>query len=274
MLYYREYIYDHAKPWVTFIHGAGGNSSTFFKQIKDFRKHFNVLLIDLRGHGKSKKSRWKKGDSFVQISEEVIEVLDHLKIKETHFIGVSLGTIVIQTLAQKYPERISSMILGGAIIKFNVRTSFLLTLGNLGKYFIPYMWLYRFFAWILMPKSTHAKSRNAFVDQAKKMCQKEFIRWFSITRAINPFLSLLQRDFFNIPTMFVMGEEDYLFLPPVKSLVEQNSELALKCIKNSGHVCNIDQPEIFNEATIKFIFEQNQLNEFNNINPAPLRSYI
>ncbi|WNF38203.1 alpha/beta hydrolase [Bacillaceae bacterium IKA-2] len=259
MLYYREYIYDHAKPWVTFIHGAGGNSNTFFKQIKDFRQHFNVLLIDLRGHGKSIKSRWKKGDSFVQISEEVIEVLDHLKIKETHFIGVSLGTIVIQTLAQKYPKRISSMILGGAIIKFNVRTSFLLTLGNLGKYFIPYMWLYRFFAWILMPKSTHAQSRNAFVDQAKKMCQKEFIRWFSITRAINPFLSLLQRDFFNIPTLFVMGEEDYLFLPPVKHLVEQNSELAFKCIKNSGHVCNIDQPEIFNTTTIKFIFEQNQL---------------
>ena len=261
MLYYRQYINDYTKPWVTFIHGAGGSSNTFFKQIKEFRKHFNVLLIDLRGHGKSKKSRWQKGDSFLQISEEVIEVLDHLKINQTHFIGVSLGTIVVQTLAQKYPDRISSMILGGAVIKFNVRTKFLLTLGNLGKYIIPYMWLYRLFAWIIMPKSAHSKSRNVFVDQAKKMCQKEFIRWFSVTRAINPFLRKLQRDFFNIPTLFVMGEEDYLFLPPVKDLVEENKDLKLECIKNCGHVCNIDQPEHFNNTTINFIYKQTSLKE-------------
>lgn len=255
MLYYREYLNSDVKPWVTFIHGAGGNSNTFFKQIKEFRKHFNVLLIDLRGHGKSKKSRWQKGDSFVQISDDVIEVLDHLNIRETHFVGVSLGTIVVQTMAQKHPERISSMILGGAIIKLDIRTNFLITMGNLGKHIIPYMWLYRLFAWIIMPRASHSESRNAFVDQAKKMCQKEFIKWFSVTRALNPFLSKLQRDFFNIPTLFVMGKEDYLFLPPVEELVGQNDQLALECIENSGHVCNIDQPEKFNTTSINFIYQ-------------------
>ncbi len=262
MLYYRQYQISEEKPWVTFIHGAGGNSNTFFKQMKDFRKHFNILLIDLRGHGKSKKSRWRKGDSFVQISEDVVEVLDHLNIKKTHFIAVSLGTIVVQTLAQRHKERICSMILGGAVIKLDIRTNFLLTVGNLGKYLVPYMWLYRLFAWIIMPRTTHLESRNAFVSQAKKMCQKEFIRWFSITKTINPFLKKLQRDFFNIPTLFVMGEEDYLFLPPVKDLVEQNNQLSLECIENSGHVCNIDQPEKFNDASIKFIYQQHsQLKE-------------
>ena len=261
MLYYREYINSHAKPWVTFIHGAGGNSNTFYKQMKEFRQHFNVLLIDLRGHGKSKKSRWNKGDSFEQISDDVIEVLNHLNIEKTHFIGISLGTIVVQTIAQKSPERINSMILGGAIIKLNIRTNILITLGNLGKYFIPYMWLYRFFAYIIMPRSTHIKSRMAFVEQAKKMCQKEFIKWFSVTRAINPFLKKLQRDFYNIPTLFVMGEEDYLFLPPVQQLVSDNDDLKLECIKNSGHVCNIDQPEKFNATTINFIYKQHSLQE-------------
>lgn len=261
MLYYRQYTIDHSKPWVTFIHGAGGNSNTFYKQIKEFRQQFNVLLIDLRGHGKSNNFRWKKGDSFVQISDDIIEVLDHLDIRQTHFVGVSLGTIVVQTIAQKHPERIQSMILGGAIIKLDIRTKFLLTLGNFGKYFIPYMWLYRLFAWIIMPRKAHSNSRNAFVEQAKKMCQKEFIRWFSVTRSINPFLRKLQRDFFNIPTLFVMGEEDYLFLPPVKELVIQNQKLLLACIKDSGHVCNIDQPEQFNALSINFIKQQKLLKE-------------
>ncbi|PYZ93160.1 2-succinyl-6-hydroxy-2,4-cyclohexadiene-1-carboxylate synthase [Salipaludibacillus keqinensis] len=253
MLHYREFIIDSSQPWVTFIHGAGGNSNTWFKQLKEYKKHFNVLLIDLRGHGRSSEITWKKGDTFEEVATEVIHVLDHLKLRSSHFIGISLGTIIIQTIAQKYPNRIDSMILGGAIIKLNIRTKFLISLGSISKYFIPYMWLYRFLAWIIMPKSNHLESRIAFVNQAKKMCQKEFIRWFTLTKALNPLLNRLQNNFNQIPTLFVMGDEDYLFLPSVKKLVEENKDLSFQCIKDSGHVCNIDQPELFNEVTINYI---------------------
>ncbi|MDG1186289.1 MAG: alpha/beta fold hydrolase, partial [Schleiferiaceae bacterium] len=41
-------------PWVTFVHGAGGSSTIWYKQLKAFSSNFNVLLIDLRGHGRSK----------------------------------------------------------------------------------------------------------------------------------------------------------------------------------------------------------------------------
>ena len=55
MLYYTTHLSTPDAEWVTFIHGAGGSSGIWFKQIRAFQKHFNVLLIDLRGHGKSKK---------------------------------------------------------------------------------------------------------------------------------------------------------------------------------------------------------------------------
>ncbi|MDZ5473844.1 alpha/beta hydrolase [Bacillus sp. 31A1R] len=258
MLYYRTYVIDPSTPWVTFIHGAGGSSSIWYKQLKEFKNHFNVLLVDLRGHGKSGKGDWKKGDSFDQVSEEVVKVLNHLHIKTTHFVGISLGTIVIQTIARKHPDRISSMILGGAVIKLNLRTNFLLTVGKIGRYFIPYMWLYRLFAWIIMPQQSQVESRNVFISSAKKMCQKEFIRWFQLTRRINPYLKNLQFDFKNIPTLFIMGQEDYLFLPPVKMLVEKNQSLKLVNIEDCGHVCNIDQPQRFNEETIAFIKQSNK----------------
>ena len=35
------------------MHGAGGSSSIWFKQLRAYREHFNVLLLDLRGHGQS-----------------------------------------------------------------------------------------------------------------------------------------------------------------------------------------------------------------------------
>lgn len=256
LLHYRTHFIDDYKPWVTFIHGAGGNSAVWFKQLRDYKKHFNVLLIDLRGHGKSQTVEWKKEDSFRTIGQEVMAVLDRENIKCSHFVGISLGTIVIQTIANDYPERVSSMILGGAITSLNLRTKLYLTLGHLGKHILPYMWLYRLFAWIIMPRPNHKEARITFVEQAKRMCQKEFIRWFSLTKDVNPYLESLQKDFHDIPTLFIMGEEDYLFLDAVEDVVlTTKSYVRLECIDKAGHVCNIDQSQRFNHLSIDFIYE-------------------
>lgn len=253
MLYYKTYVKDKSAPWITFIHGAGGSSTIWFKQIRYFRKEYNILLVDLRGHGKSTEVVWKKTDSFKTLAGEVIEVLDHLKIQKTHIIGMSLGTIVSQTIADEYPERVTSLVLGGAIINIDIRTKFLLMVGRMSKNFIPYMLLYKLFAYIIMPRKEHEESRLAFINEAKKMSQKQFVKWFSLTRLINPYLSHLQVSTKKIPTLFVMGDEDYLFIPPVQKVVDNYSNFELEVIENSGHVCNIDQPDAFNTLSQKFI---------------------
>ena len=178
MLYYKTYHKSNDADWVTFVHGAGGSSSIWFRQIRDFRKHFNVLLIDLRGHGNSKKPIYEKLKryTFGVIGDEVIEVLDHLKIKSTHFIGISLGTIIIREITERYPERTKSMIMGGAVMKLNFRGQILMRLGDLFKSVIPYLLLYRFFAFIIMPRKTHRESRNA--KNSTKKNSKDGLHWF------------------------------------------------------------------------------------------------
>jgi pimeloyl-ACP methyl ester carboxylesterase len=255
MLHYKTYIKGDNHPWVTFIHGAGGSSSIWFKQIKEFRKAHNVLLLDLRGHGRSERGRWKKGDSFREVADDVVEVMDKLRISRSHMIGMSLGTIVAQTLAERYPDRVKSLILGGAVIGLDIRTKLLLWAGNTFKRFVPYMLLYKLFAYIIMPKKEHEESRLAFVNQAKKMCQKEFVKWFSLTKLINPYLARLQSTTTCVPTLFLMGEEDYLFIPPVEEVVGRSEHFRLITIRDSGHVCNIDQPDEFNRHSIRYIRE-------------------
>ncbi|MFJ7935042.1 alpha/beta fold hydrolase [Sporosarcina sp. NPDC096371] len=253
MLHYRTIEISPTAPWVTFIHGAGGSLSVWFKQIREFRKEHNVLLIDLRGHGKSERDQWKKGDTFADVSKEVIEVLDEIGVEKTHIIGMSLGTIVAQTIADNYPERVKSLILGGAIIRFDIRTKILLWAGRTMKRFVPYMLLYRLFAYIIMPLKEHEESRLAFVNEAKKMCQKEFIKWMSLTSLINPYLTRLQASTNAIPTLFLMGDEDYLFIPPIEEVVRRNEGFEFIKIEKSGHVCNIDQPDLFNRFSIDYI---------------------
>ncbi len=256
MISYSIYRHSESQDWVTFVHGAGGSSSIWFKQIKEFKKKFNVLLLDLRGHGNSHKLNNKKY-TFQSIALDIVEVIDHLKIQSSHFVGISLGTIVIRQLAEMRPERVKSMIMGGAILKMNFRSQILMRLGNIFKYVLPYLVLYRLFAFIIMPRENHKASRLLFINEAKKLYQKEFIKWFRLTAEINPILRWFRQKELNIPTYYVMGEEDHMFLPSVKEVVKahENSSTLL-VIKNCGHVVNIDQSKIFNEKVIDFISNQ------------------
>ena len=126
------------------MHGAGGSSSIWFKQIRAYSAHFNVLMVDLRGHGKSqvqKKQLRFMTYTFEDISREVIDVLDLHKIEKAHFIGVSLGSIIIRTLSEIASERVASIVLGGAVVRLDFRSRFLVGVGQLFKRVIPYLWL-------------------------------------------------------------------------------------------------------------------------------------
>ena len=256
MLNYYTYLHKTSQKWVTFVHGAGGSSSIWYKQIRDFKKHFNVLILDLRGHGNSKsslKDTFNPKYTFDSITNDIVEVIEHLKIEKSHFIGISLGTILIRNLAEKKPELVQSMIMGGAIIKLNIRSQILMKLGVIFKSVVPYMLLYKFFAFIIMPKRNHKKSRSLFVNEAKKLYQKEFIRWFKLTSEINPLLRFFRTKDIKIPTLYVMGAEDHLFLPSIKNIVAKHVTSSLFIVDKCGHVVNVEQPEMFNTETIKFI---------------------
>lgn len=257
MIAYTIYKNETSAEWVTFVHGAGGSSSIWFKQIRDFQKHFNVLLLDLRGHGNSNeqiKTAFKQKYTFKSIANDVIEVINHLQINSSHFVGISLGSIVIRQLAEMYPTRVKSMILGGAILKMNFRSQILMRLGNTFKYVLPYLVLYKFFAFVIMPKKNHKNSRLLFINEAKKLYQKEFIKWFKLTAEINPVLRLFRQIELDIPTLYVMGEEDYMFLPSVRQVVASHAKTAeLFVIQNCGHVVNVEQPVIFNEKVIGYL---------------------
>jgi len=113
--------------------------------------------------------------------------------------------------------------------------------------------LYKLFAFIIMPKKNHKKSRLLFVNEAKKLYQKEFLRWFKLTSEINPLLRFFRTKDINVPTLYVMGAEDHLFLPSIRNIVAKHVTSSLFVIDNCGHVVNVEQPEAFNKQTIGFI---------------------
>ncbi|WP_068546903.1 alpha/beta fold hydrolase [Thalassotalea crassostreae] len=257
LLYHKTYLQSKSKEWIVLVHGAGGSSSIWFKQIKEFKKHFNLLLIDLRGHGRSAsftaKASNRRGYSFNDVSLDIIQILDHLSITKAHFVGISLGTILIHKLAEIAPSRVDVMILGGAITRFDVRSLALVKLGNLFKDVIPYMWLYRLFAYILMPQKGQVEARSLFIKDAKKLCQKEFKRWFKLANGVNPLMQHYKKNELTKPVLYLMGANDYMFITPVIDMVTHHENSKLIKIQDCGHVCNVEKPAEFNKHAIDFI---------------------
>ncbi|MCE7992832.1 MAG: alpha/beta hydrolase [Roseivirga sp.] len=256
MLYHKTFHKSDDAEWVVFIHGAGGSSSIWYKQLRSFKEEFNVLLIDLRGHGQSQEmfQRFFTNDyNFENISQDVVDVMDHLAIEKGHFVGISLGTIIIRSICEIAPDKVQSLILGGAVTRLNIRSKFLVAFGNAVKRLVPFMWLYRFFAWIIMPRKRNAESRMLFISQAKKLAQSEFLKWFKLTNDLNPLLRYFNEKDSMLPTLYLMGDQDYMFLPQVMVLVKKHEFSRLSIIENSGHVCNVEQPEVFNNLSIEFI---------------------
>jgi len=239
-----------------FIHGAGGSSAIWFKQIRAFQKYFNVLLIDLRGHGDSRlKAEPAKHSvyTFEEISRDVLNVLDHLGIERAHFVGISLGSVIIRSLYELAPERVASMVLGGAVIRLNLRSRVLIALGNVFKRVLPYLWIYRLAAWILMPRRQNREARAVFIREARKLKQAEFVRWFQLAWGVNPLLRRFEAHEPPVPVLYLMGEHDHMFLPEVRRSVERHRSSVLKIIEHAGHVCNVEAPERFNQYAIAFI---------------------
>lgn len=254
MIYHKTFRHKSSKIWVVFVHGAGGSNVVWFKQLRDFKKHFNVLLVDLRGHGKSKKEYSKEEIyQFDEIGLDVIRIMDHLQIKKAHFVGISLGCIVIRAIDKLAPGRAESIILGGAIIQFNSKIKGLVAVAKLLNSILPYMWLYKINAWILIPSKKHRQSRKLFVKEAMRLGDKEFKKWLRMSGEIRENLQEFLKKEASAPVLYLMGERDHMFLPMVSNLVQRHLNSKLEVISNSGHVCNIDQPEVFNERAIQFI---------------------
>jgi pimeloyl-ACP methyl ester carboxylesterase len=99
------------KPFI-FIHGFTDSSRTWTSLFPYLDNSYRYIFLDLRGHGDSTAPRCCY--SLSQMAYDVKLLMDKLKIDKAFVAGHSLGSIVTQTLAEKWPERVEKAILVGS----------------------------------------------------------------------------------------------------------------------------------------------------------------
>lgn len=257
MLNYEIYPNKQTDSWIVFVHGIGGNTLTWKKQIADFSEKYNLLLLDLPGHGKSEPINGKITVQY--INEKIKEVLDFLEIKQADFVAMSLGTLVVLNFAVKYPKMIKSLILGGAIINVEGIYKFATKTARVIKGWLPKTVTYHMFARIIMPAKWHKKSRQIYFREMKRVSRRDFLAWMSYTTNLSEqekLIKKLKKTKINI--CFISGDKDKCFINGIKHLSEKLEKSKFSVIEKCGHVCTIEKSKEFNSRALAYLKEKNK----------------
>eukprot|EP01136_Pigoraptor_vietnamica_P003971 Opistho-1_new@33874 len=95
-------------PVMIFSNSLGSEMLMWDELVPFLLPYFRVLQYDTRGHGGSEIS--PEPYSIALLGQDVIDLLDELKINEAYFCGLSMGGLIGQWLGIHYPNRIKKLI--------------------------------------------------------------------------------------------------------------------------------------------------------------------
>ena len=223
LLHYQKHILKEEAHWIVFLHGAGGSIQTWKSQIDSLKAHFNLLLIDLRDHGSSKniKPEYPRYN-FDIISSDVLNVLDKERITKAHFITLSFGSVLMQSIYHRRPAVVTKMVFVGGIFNANWMIKGFVHLARFLNLFLSFERMYKIFSYLLMPRKNHQVARRVYQMQARKLNSKEYLKWLGLYSEFFLLLRAFNKQSISNQMLVLMGSEDYLFLPSAEKFVSKH----------------------------------------------------
>ncbi len=222
----------HGSP-VVLLHGGLSNSDYWGNQVKALAAKHTVISIDSRGHGRS--SRDDKPYGYDLMADDVVAVLDSLKIPRADIVGWSDGAIIGIDLALRHPERIGKVFAFAA----NTQTSgvkdaveknptFAAFIERAGKEYAKL--------------SPTPKEYDAFVEQISHM-------WAS-----QPNWTDAQLASIKTPILVVDGDHDEAIKREHTEYIAATIPGAgLLILPNTSHFAFLQDPALFNAALLDFL---------------------
>lgn len=203
-----------------------------------FEGNYQVLLPDLRGHGKSVTNDYS--NYFANVAEDLAETLDNLNIKSAHIAGCSLGALAGLIFAKTYPEKILSLTLSGIMSEKPMDWE------SLNQEDIEST------AEILSDPETEGYFNSIHYGDWKELLRTtEESDWY-------PFDQTTDLSTLDFPVLYIVGENNPLETVGALSYPKMNKNIHVSIIPFAGHTVHLDQPEIYNKTLDMFLNQYEQ----------------
>jgi 3-oxoadipate enol-lactonase len=239
-------------PVVAMSHSLATDLSMWDPTVPALAGRFRVLRYETRGHGQTEAP--KGAYTLDQLADDALALLKSLGISRMHWVGLSMGGMIGQTLALKAPEVFLSLSLCDTSSRIPAEAKPLWadrikTAESQGMEPLVEPTLQRWFT------EPFRKSRKDVIDKVATMIRATPPAGYAGCCAAISALDLTDKiGAIKIPTIAIVGEDD----PgtPVaahKVIQEKIAGCRLEILKSAAHLANMEQPEAFNKALTGFL---------------------
>ncbi|HLR20264.1 MAG TPA: alpha/beta hydrolase [Staphylococcus sp.] len=240
---------------VILIHGLDSNMASLYSLKDALKNNFDVIVYDVRGHGKSSKPNSFNLEDHV---EDLNMLMKQLEVKEAHLIGHDMGGVIAKQFTNKYESKVKSLTL--------IATNLIDSVHGLNKLMIEHQDEIEGFdksesLILLLPYMYKEK------EKAKKWFQKQLIysRQSSedsaiATRALMGFPAFdkdVVIEYVDVPTLVVNGKYDPILMEECMEQYDNAFEnLTFAEFDQSGHAPHIEESSYFLKVYLNFIQTQ------------------
>ena len=246
-----RYTVTGSGPWLMLSHSLACRLEMWDEEVRRLSRRFTVLAYDTRGHGETSAPAMPY--TLDMIADDIKGLLDHLAVKQAHWIGLSMGGVFGLATVLRYPGLFSSMVLAdtssrlspAGLQAFKDRVA-AIRAGGMEAMVEPT--LKRWFKDSFRAKSPALMARIA-----------DWIRMTPVDGYIGTSAAIPTIDVtghlreINVPCLALVGADDIAMPVAMAEILARNIPNAeLVVIPDAGHLSNIEQPEAFNAALENF----------------------
>jgi 3-oxoadipate enol-lactonase len=245
---------DHSAMPVTFLHGFPFSHEMWNAQLEVVSTKYRAVAYDIRGHGYS-----DVGDGQFTIEghvDDLVALLDHLKIPKTVVVGLSMGGYITLRALQRHPGRFSAAVLCDTRSEADTDESRLKRFTGVKsvKQDGSAQFADDFVKVVFAPASlTRRPDAVAFIHKIIERTSPLSIAGTLIALASRTDTTA-SLPAITVPTLILVGEHDAI-TPPAASRAMHgkivNSELRI--IPGAGHMSNLENPDVFNHTLMSFL---------------------
>jgi 3-oxoadipate enol-lactonase len=243
---------SESAPVVTLSHSLATDLSMWDLQVAALKSGYRVLRYDTRGHGGTDAPEGPY--TLEQLAEDAGALLQALGIRKTHFMGISMGGMIGQTLALKDPGLLRSLILcdTSSRIPEEALPVWEERIGLAQKQGMDALVESTMERWFT---ASFRRKPLPELEKVRRMIRTTPVKGYAgCSRAIMRLNLTVRLREITLPTFIVVGEEDPGTPVAASQAIHEHikgSELVI--LKSAAHLSNIEQQQAFNTAVTGFL---------------------
>lgn len=249
---------------VIFVHEFAADHRSWEAQMRHFGQRYRCIAFGARGYPPSDVPEKPSSYSQVRATDDILAVLDHLKIPAAHVVGLSMGGFATLHFGFRHPARALSLVVAGVgygaereqQAKFKSEVE-VVARSLLKEGMVAFAEKYAYGPTRVQFEN---KDPRGFAQFKKELGEHSALGSANTQLGVQgerPSLyDLVDRmRALTVPTLVLTGDEDWPCLAPSLLLKREIPSAALAVMPNCGHTINLEDPDLFNRIVGDFIVQ-------------------